>query len=319
MGDSDSTADGIDGIGDGQLADWLLGIRREPGLSNREIGAEGLRAASRSRVSSRPRGPELAEVRDLLTGDGLPARLYRPARELRPAVLYLHGGGFVFGDLDSHDAICRRLAQMADMTVLALDYRLAPEHPAPAAVDNAVSAALWLQRNLSQLGGDIRRGVALAGDSAGGTIALLAAIRLTALNRTPSCLLLAYPNTDLTLSQQSVKDKGKGWGLDVDDMEWFIEQWVPDTEQRADATVSPLYAELSGLPPTLLATAEHDLLRSEGTMLGTRMREYGVNVDHVEYAGLVHGFLGLGHVSPAATEAGQDLFERFHSLRQSLS
>ena len=319
MGDSDSTADGIESIDDGQLADWLLRIRREPGLSNREIGAAGLRAASRSRVSSRPQGPELTEVRDLVTDDGLPARLYRPAREPRPAVLYLHGGGFVFGDLDSHDAICRRLAQTADTTVLALDYRLAPEHAAPAAVDDAVSTALWLERNLSQLGGDIRHGVALAGDSAGGTIALLAAIRLTAMNRTPSCLLLAYPNTDLTLSQQSVKDKGTGWGLNVDDMEWFIEQWVPDTEQRTDATVSPLYAELSGLPSTLLATAEHDLLRSEGTMLGTRMRECGVNVDRVDYAGLVHGFLGLGHVSTAAAAAGQDLFERFHRLRQNLS
>jgi acetyl esterase len=319
VGDSDSTAGGINGVDDGRLADWLLSTRREPGLSNRETGAAGLRAASRSRVSSRPRGPELAEVKDLVTDDELPARLYRPTREPRPAVLYLHGGGFVFGDLDSNDAICRRLAQMADMTVLALDYRLAPEHPAPAAVDDAVSAAIWLERNLSQLGGDIRRGVALAGDSAGGTIALLAAIRLTAMNRTPSCLLLAYPNTDMTLSQQSVKDKGTGWGLDVDDTEWFIEQWVPNTEQRADATVSPLYAKLSGLPPTLLATAEHDLLRSEGTMLGTRMQDCGVNVDPVEYAGLVHGFLGLGHVSPAAAEAGQDLFERFHRLRHNLS
>jgi acetyl esterase len=319
VGDRNSTADGIDGIGDDQLADWLLGIRREPGPSNREIGAEGLRAASRSRVLSRPRGPELAEVKDLVTDDGLSARLYRPARELRPAVLYLHGGGFVFGDLDSHDAICRRLAQTADMAVLALDYRLAPEHPVSAAVDDAVSTALWWQRNLSQLGGDIRRGVALAGDSAGGTIALLAAVRLTAMNRTPSCLLLAYPNTDLTLSQPSVTDKGTGWGLDVDDMEWFIEQWVPDAEQRADATVSPLYANLSGLPPTVLATAEHDLLRLEGRMLGTRMREYGVNFDHVEYAGLIHGFLGLGHVTPAATEAGQDLFQRLHRLRHNLS
>jgi len=311
---NDSTPDGIEGIHDDQLARWLLSIRRESGPSNRELGAEELRAASRSRGVSRPRGPELAEVRDVSTDDGLAARLYRPVSEPRPAVLYLHGGGFVMGDLDSHDAICRRLAQTADVTVLALDYRRAPEYPAPAAVDDAVSAALWFVRNLSNLGGDVDGGVALAGDSAGGALAVLAAVRLHAQHQTPSCLLLAYPNTDMTLSQQSVREKGKGWGLDAEDMRWFIEQWVPNGEQRADAAVSPLFAKLSGLPPTLLATAEHDLLRTEGTALAARMRAHGVNVEHVEYSGLVHGFLGLGQLSPVAAEASQDLFERFHRL-----
>lgn len=136
---------------------------------------------------------------------------------------------------------------------------------------------------------------------------------------TPSCLLLACPNTDLTLSQPNAKNKGTGWGMGVADMEWFIEQWAPDAEQRNRATVSPLYADLWGLPPTLLATAEHDLLRSEGIMLGTRMRECDVNVDHVEYAGLVHGFLGLGHVSQVEAEAGEELFQRFHRQRRNLS
>lgn len=265
---------------------------------------------------SRPRGPELTEVREVITDDGLAARLYRPSSEPKAAVLYLHGGGFVMGDLDSHDAICRRLAQTADTTVLALDYRLAPEHPAPAAVDDAVSATLWFERNLSSLGADIDGGIALAGDSAGGALAVLAAVRLRALNQTPSCLLLAYPNTDMTLSQQSVEEKGKGWGLDADDMRWFIEQWVPKAEQRADAAVSPLFSKLSGLPPTLLATAEHDLLHTEGTALAARMRAQGVKVDHVDYSGLVHGFLGIGHLSPMAAEASQNLFERFHHLIQ---
>lgn len=314
MPDQDSNPDGVEGIDDDQLARWLLSIRREPGPSNRELGAEELRAASRSRATSRPRGPELAEVRDVSTDDGLAARLYRPVNEPRPAVLYLHGGGFVMGDLDSHDAICRRLAQTSDMTVLALDYRRAPEYPAPAAVDDAVSAWLWIERNLSVLGGDVDGGVALAGDSAGGALAVLAAVRLHAKNHAPSCLLLAYPNTDMTLSQPSIQEKGTGWGLDAEDMRWFIEQWVPNVEQRADATVSPLFADLSGLPPTLLATAEHDLLRSEGTALAARMRADGVAVDLVEHAGLVHGFLGLGHLSPTAAQASQDLFERFGRL-----
>lgn len=310
----DSTSDHIEGVRDVQLADWLLSIRREPGPSNRETGAELLRSASRARGKLRPRGPELLEVRDLTTDDGLRARLYRPTADPKPAVLYLHGGGFVMGDLDSHDAVCRRLAWTADTTVLAVDYRLAPENPAPAAVHDAVSTALWLQRNLAHLGADVDSGVALAGDSAGGTLAVLAAVQLQAMDQTPSCLLLAYPNTDMTLSQPSVMEKGHGWGLDADDMRWFIEQWVPQADQRGTPAVSPLFSTLFGLPPTLLATAEHDLLRDEGIALIARLQAQGVTAEHVDYPGLVHGFLGLVHLSSAAAEASTNLFERFHHL-----
>lgn len=198
--------------------------------------------------------------------------------------------------------------------MLALDYRRAHEYPAPAAVDDAVSTALWFVRNLSDLGCHVDSGIALGGDSAGGALAVLAAVRLHAQNQNPSCLFLAYPNTDMTLSQQSIKEKRTGWGLDADDMRWFIEQWVPNTEQRADATVSPLFAKLSGLSPTLLATAEHDLLSTEGAALAARMRAAGVDVDHVELPGLVHGFLGLVQLSPSAAEASQDLVRAFQTL-----
>ena len=311
---NDSTPDHIDGVRDHQLANWLRSIRRDSGPSNRETGADLLRSASQARGKLRPHGPELLEVRDVTIDDGLRARLYRPTAEPKPAVLYLHGGGFVMGDLDSHDAICRRLARTADTTVLALAYRLAPEHPAPAAVDDAVAAALWLQQNLAHLGADVDGGVALAGDSAGGALAVLAAVRLHAMGQTPSCLLLAYPNTDMTLSQPSVDEKGHGWGLDVDDMRWFIEQWVPQADQRGTAAVSPLFSTLSGLPPTLLATAEHDLLHDEGIALVARLRAQGVTTHHVDYPGLVHGFLGLGHLSSTAAEASTNLFERFRHL-----
>ncbi len=136
-----------------------------------------VRAGARQRDESRPPGPYLPFVRNLAIGD-LPARLYRPAPQPRPLVIYLHGGGFVLGSLASHDATCRRLARTADVTVLALDYRLAPEHPGPAAVDDAALAAASAAENLAMLGGDPDYGVGLAGDSAGGALAVLAAVRL---------------------------------------------------------------------------------------------------------------------------------------------
>jgi acetyl esterase len=229
-------------------------------------------------------------------------------------LLYLHGGGFVMGDLDSHDSTCRRLARTADVTVMALDYRRAPEHPGPIAVQDAVAAWVWVSGRLAELGGDPAAGLALAGDSAGGAIAVLAAVRLRKTGHRPTALLLAYPNADMTLSQPSIESEGHGWGLEAEDLRWFVEQWVPDPARRADPAVSPLHADLSGLPPVVLATAEHDPLRDEGEALAVRLRDAGVEVDHRPHPGLVHGFLGLGHVSPAAARAGSALFTRFAQL-----
>jgi acetyl esterase len=118
----------------------------------------------------------------------------------------------------------------------------------------------------------------------------------------------------MTLSMPSVHEKGDGWGLDVEDLAWFVEQWVPDPQRRADPAVSPLYAPLHGLPPTVLATAEHDPLRDEGDGLAARLAQAGVPVRHLRYAGLVHGFLNLDHVSPAAAVAGDDLLREFGDL-----
>jgi len=250
-------------------------------------------------------------VRDLRTDGGLPLRLYRPAPRPRPTVLYLHGGGFVMGDLDSHESTCRRLAETADVTVVAVDYRLAPEHPGPAAVEDAVCAYDWALQRLPELGGVPAAGVALAGDSSGGAVALLAAVRLRDAARPPSALLLAYPNVDMTLSHPSVEEQGHGWGLDAQDLRWFVEQWVPDPGRRDDPRVSPAHAELSALPATVLATAEHDPLRDEGDALAGRLREAGVDVEHLTHPGLVHGFLRLGHLSPGAARAGARLFGHF--------
>ena len=276
--------DGL-GLADEGLVRWVSEVRRSSGPSCREAGAQRLRAASQARSASRPRGPELPLVQNLRIDRGLAVRLYRPTLDLRPIVLYLHGGGFVVGDLESHDGACRRLARIADVTVLALDYRLAPEHPGPAAVDDVVGAFVWAREHLQELGGDPEAGVALAGDSSGGALAVLAAVRLHAGGIDPSALLLAYPNADMTLRGDSVTQEGHGWGLEADDLRWFVEQWLPAPDWCDDPQVSPAHADLTGLPPTLLATAQHDPLRDEGNALAQPLRDVGARCSTHRTAG----------------------------------
>ena len=316
MAADETTGADLAGLADEGLARWVAEVRQARGPSWRETGAAVLREDSRRRAAARPRGPALPLVRDLSTAadsrPGLSLRLYRPATEPRPLVLYLHGGGFVLGDLESHDSICRRLALIADVAVLAVDYRRAPEHPGPAAVDDAVRAFRWAQARLDELGA--AAGTGLAGDSAGGALALLAAVRLRAEGTGAAALLLAYPNADMTLSQPSLRQEGHGWGLEADDVRWSVQQWIPDPARRASPGVSPVHAELSGLPPALLATAEHDPLRDEGGALARLMRAAGGDVRLIAHPGLVHGFLGLASVSSAAERAGGQLFERFGRL-----
>src|ERR1700753_3957816 len=224
----------LSGVADDGLARWLADTRRSNGPANRVLGVHRVRAAARARDDARPPGPYLPFVRNLVIGD-LAARLYRPSPGPRPLVIYLHGGGFVIGSLESHDGLCRLLARTADVTVLALDYRLAPEHPGPAAVDDATLAFASAAQNLPMLGGDPERGVSLAGDSAGGALAVLAALRLRAAGTPASSLLLAYPNGDMTLSEPSVESEGHGWGLETDNLRWFVEQWAADPPRRPGA------------------------------------------------------------------------------------
>ncbi|HUZ22697.1 MAG TPA: alpha/beta hydrolase [Streptosporangiaceae bacterium] len=304
----------VSDLADPGLARWVTDVRGSGGPSYRAAGARVLRAAARQRAAARPRGPELPVVEDLRTAAGLPVRLYRPAPGGRPLTLYLHGGGFVLGDLDSHDGICRRLAQVAGAAVLAVDYRRAPEHPGPAAVADAVSAFTWAWSRRRELGADPATGIGLAGDSAGGALAVLAAVGLRDRGTPASALLLAYPNADMTLSEPSVEAEGHGWGLEADEVRWFVEQWVPDPRRRADPAVSPVHADLTGLPPAIVATAGHDPLRDEGDHLAGLLAAAGAGVRHLRFPGLVHGFLGLGELSPAAASAADSLFEQFGRL-----
>jgi acetyl esterase len=309
MGEGDETEVPDLGGADEELNAWLLLMREQPAPPASELGAQGLRDISRERSAEAPRGPEVHHVEDLtVPGETpVPARLYRPDDQPRPLLVFVHGGGFVFGDLASHEAMCRRLCLAAGVAVLAVDYRRAPEEPWPAAVDDTVAAYEWAARESGRLGGD-GRAPALAGDSAGGTLATLACLRLAA--TPPSGLVLVNPNTDLTLSAGSVEEKAQGWGLDARDMRWFASQWVPEGMDPADPRVSPLHApDLSGLPPTVVVTAEHDPLRDEGEAFARRLTESGVPCRHRREAGLVHGYLTLDCDSPACREAAERLFE----------
>jgi len=229
---------------------------------------------------------------------GVPVRHYQPGRPL--TIVYLHGGAFVIGDLETHDAQVRRLAAGTGASVVAVDYRLAPEHPWPAAVDDARVVLDGLTEH-----GDI----AIAGDSAGGLIAALAAREWPGRRgRRLIAQLLICPNTDLTLSQPSVATKGHGYLLDVDDLRWSIAQWVPDPADRNRA--SPLatdIADLATMPPTVIVTAEHDPLHDEGAAYAERLGLAGAPVVQRNERGMLHNFPALRHRSPAAA-AAEDRF-----------
>jgi len=243
-------------------------------------------------------------VRELRIGE-LPARLYRPDPDASALVVYLHGGGWTVGSLDSHDRVCRRLARDAGVSVLALDYRLGPEHPWPASVEDSVSALEWVASAPEELGG-APSAVAVAGDSAGGTLAALACLRLRDQGREamPRVQVLLYANADLTGSEPSMREKATGWGFEAATVRFFNSQWVPDETRWADPGVSPLHAgDLSGLPSALIVSAGHDPLRDESEAYARRLLDAGVDVEFRREPGLIHGFMTLEDVSPACAAA----------------
>ncbi|MET8864139.1 alpha/beta hydrolase [Nonomuraea sp. NPDC004580] len=259
-----------------------------------------LRERARQRAAARPPAPALAHVGDLRGPCGLPLRHYRPHERRRPLMVFVHGGAFVMGDLDTHDRTCRRIAAACDVEVLAVDYRRAPEHPYPAAIEDVAAILRWSAP------------AAVAGDSAGGYLASMACLRLRAAgDPLPAVQILICPNTDLTLSWPSVVDKGTGYALDADFLSWAIAQWAPDLATRALA--SPLLApDLHGMPDTLIVTAEHDALRDEGDAYAHRLTQAGVRVTHRREPGLVHGF--IQDVSSETAAAHDRLFRDVASL-----
>ncbi|MBW3084419.1 Acetyl esterase [Austwickia sp. TVS 96-490-7B] len=299
---------------DSALQDWLSAAAAAEAVAAR-MGAARLRVATKSVARHASPGPDMAVVEDHDLGDHLTVRLYRPRLVALPIVIYLHGGGYVVGDLDSHDRLARRIAAHADVTVIAVDYRRAPEYRAPAAIDDGVRAALWADAMCGLLGGDDQAGIGIAGDSAGGLLAAATALRLRDAARLgssppPAHLLLLTPHTDLTLTAASIVEKGHGWGLEQADMRWYVDQWTT-RDQRVDPTVSPAYATLAGMPPTFVVTAEHDPLRDDGLWFAERIRSAGGICEHLHFDHLVHGFLNLDQVSPVCAQAGDETLRRY--------
>ncbi|GAB78418.1 acetyl esterase [Austwickia chelonae] len=286
------------------------------------LGVARLRLANKKAAKAAGPGPEMASVEDHDLGRHLTARIYRPRLARLPVLVYLHGGGFVLGDLDTHDRLARRIAHHADVTVMAVDYRRAPEFRAPAAIDDAVRAMRWADAMLGLVGGDDRAGIGIAGDSAGGLLAAMTALRLrddahAGKGDPAGHLLLMTPLIDLTLTSPSIRQKGHGWGIEQEDLKWYVDQWVPERPRRDDPAVNPLYASLAGLPPSFVVTAEHDPLRDDGLWLAQRLRAAGVPCEHLHYDALVHGFLQLDQASPACARAGDEALRRYGSfLRQ---
>lgn len=249
--------------------------------------------------------PEVGEVEDLEVDGGegpIPARLYTPAGAEKPlpTLVFLHGGGFTIGDIASYDAQCRTLCAGAGVALLSVEYRLGPEHPFPAAADDAIAATGWALDNADRLGGD-PDAVGVGGDSAGGNLSAVAA---QAHRDRLAGQLLIYPVTDFTTEHDSLARNGEGLFLTRDDMEWFRSNYLPDEADGADIKASPMLADdLSGLPGAVVITAEFDPLVDDGEAYAEALEAAGVPVVKRRFDGLIHGFLALGPVSPMASEA----------------
>lgn len=249
----------------------------------------------------------------------IPARLYTPLDSLaapQPLIVYFHGGGWVVGSLETHDSVCRFLAATVGALVLSVDYRLAPEHPFPAGVEDAFAAFHWATENGPRLGFDPAR-IAVAGDSAGGNLATAVSLLAHAGGgRRPAMQLLLYPATDVVGGQRSRDQFAEGFLLTKADMDWFEAHYLKD-EERPDPRVSVARAaDLSGLPPTYIATAGFDPLRDEGEQLAERARAAGVPVALHRHSNLIHGFANMTAVSRTARSA---MHEAAGALRMGLT
>jgi acetyl esterase len=276
-----------------------------------------------TRPASTPPPAEIGSVRNI-SAEGpagpIPLRVYRPAGvpsgTALPVLVYYHGGGWVIGDLDTHDVQCRQITAEAGITVVAVDYRLAPEHKFPAAVDDAWAATRWVIGHAGELGVDAGR-LAVAGDSAGGNLAAVVALMARDAGGPAIALqVLIYPVTDVGAESKSYNDFAEGYMLTRDGMRWFTNHYLKSPAEATDWRVSPLRAaSLAKLPPALVITAGFDPLRDEGAAYARRLTEAGVQVDYVNYGGMIHGFMPMGRLIATGNRATSHVAT---SLRQTL-
>jgi len=249
----------------------------------------------------------------------LAARLYvalGAPQPPQPLLVYFHGGGWVIGDLDTHDGLCRFLAEHGGCRVLSVDYRLAPEHPFPKPVEDAVAAFAWTHEHAAELGADPER-MAVGGDSAGGNLATALCIQNREADRAqPAMQLLLYPVTDAVGGQTSRDTFAEGFFLTREDMVWFENHYIPDGIDDADPRASMMRAEdVSALPPAYIATSGFDPLRDEGEIYAGRMREAGVQVVLQRHPGMIHGFANF---TPICSNARTAMLEVTGALRMGL-
>ena len=277
-----------------------------------------------SRISEFSETGDIAFVRDGLVPaeelpGGLPAIAYREYRPdgspVLPALVYFHGGGWVLGDLDTHEGVCRALANAAGCVVFSVDYRLAPEHRYPAAADDCYGFTRWLAEHSEDKGVDAQR-IAIGGDSAGGNLAAVVALMAKDAGLPAIRLqLLIYPVTDYCLDTPSYLENAEGYGLTREGMRWFWGHYLAREEEGAEAKASPIRAEsLAGLPPAYVITAGFDPLRDEGDAYAAKLIEAGVPVELDRYEGMIHGFcIYLGRLD----EAGVSVARMAAALRSS--
>ena len=294
----------------------LLDLISERGLpSMQSLTPVAARAFYRDRRDfTQPEAPTVALVREL-SADGprgaIPLRLYRPAAPAGrapepplPVLVYFHGGGWTIGDLDTHDVLCRQLANGSGCAVVAVDYRMGPEHRFPAAVDDALAATAWVAREARTLGLDAAR-LAVGGDSAGGNLAAVVALLARDLDGPAIAYqLLIYPATDMRCRHPSHASNGRGYLLENETIAYYHDNYIDDAAHDLDWRASPLlHRDLSKLPPALVLTAGFDPLRDEGLAYADALDAAGTRSTYVCFERQIHGFITMGKVIEEANGA----------------
>jgi acetyl esterase len=269
----------------------------------REVGLDRARARFSELLAAGLAGGPDVDVQDVALPDGLTGRVYRPASAGGATVVFLHGGGWTVGSVADYDGLARRLSARLPAVVLSVEYRRAPEHPFPAAVDDAGAATRWALAHAAELGGDPDR-VTVAGDSGGGNLAAVVCQQLRdAGGARPAAQLLLYPNVARGGDQPSMQAYGHLPFLSLSDMGWYTRNYVPRGTDLGDPRISPAEGNLAALPPALVVTAELDPLRDSGQGYAAALRAAGGAAEHLELPGVPHGFAHLVALLPAADAA----------------
>jgi acetyl esterase len=266
-------------------------------------------------LSMSRRGPQyvperVASVADQRSPGGVPVRIFEPRQPDGSILVYLHGGGWVVGNVDTHDPLCRRVANATGARVVSVDYRLAPEHPYPAALDDAEEVLRWLAA------ANPGRPIGVAGDSAGGSLSAGLAIRARDQQLPLTAQLLLYPATDPAMTSPSITENGEGYFLTQHSMDWFYRHYFPSGVPAAD-DADLAHADVAGVAPAVVATAEFDPLRDEGAAFADRLKNAGVKVEYVPGPGLIHGFAGFLGVVDAADRNVSAILELFTQAMRS--